>query len=88
MEIELVDKSKKKIIGTFFGECTIEFNDYLKEGCVYEISKGYIREGNYNNSRNEMLSPYTLVFDAKSTFNEVSDFNIIVKSEDTAITLG
>ena len=35
-----------------------------------------------------MISPYTLVFDARSTFGEVSDFNIIVKSEDTAITLG
>lgn len=52
LEIELVDKSKKKIMGTFFGECALEFDDYLKEGSVYEVSKGYIREGNYNNSRN------------------------------------
>ena len=35
-----------------------------------------------------MLSPYTLIFHNKSVFNEVSDVNIIVKNEDTAITLG
>ena len=35
-----------------------------------------------------MISPYTLIFDNKSIFNEVSDVNIIVKNEDSAITLG
>lgn len=30
-------------MGTFFGDCAPEFDDYLKEGSVYEIAKGYIR---------------------------------------------
>lgn len=30
LEIELVDKSKKKITGTFFGESATEFDGYLK----------------------------------------------------------
>lgn len=88
LEIELVDKSKKKIIGTFFQEAALKFNDYLEEQRIYEISKGRLREANYNNSKNDMLSPFTLIFDDKSEFKEVSDVNIIVKNEDTAITLG
>jgi len=40
LEIELVDKSKKRILGTFFNQAAVDFNDYLKEGCIYEISKG------------------------------------------------
>lgn len=55
---------------------------------MYEITKGRIIEGDYNNSRNEKLSCYGIVFDGKSQFNEVSDVNIISKSEDSAITLG
>lgn len=35
-----------------------------------------------------MFSPYTLIFDSKSIFKEVSDVNLIAKNEDTAITLG
>lgn len=34
------------------------------------------------------MSVYSIIFDTKSHFNEVSDVNIIAKSEDTAITLG
>lgn len=88
LEIELVDKTKKKILGTFFKEAAIEFNDYLKEGSVYEISKGRLSDANYNNSRNEKMSSHNLIFDLKSQFNEVSDISIITKSEDSAITLG
>ena len=80
LEVELVDKSKKKIIGTFFGETATELDEYLKEQAVYEISKGRLREGNYNNSKNDMISPYTLIFDGRSIFTEVSDVNIIVKN--------
>lgn len=35
-----------------------------------------------------MFSPYTLIFDSRSLFKEVSDVNMIAKNEDTAITLG
>ena len=55
---------------------------------IYEISKGRIIEGNYNNSKNDKLSSFALTFDIKSQFNEVCDVNIISKSEDSAITLG
>lgn len=47
-----MDKSKKRIIGTFFHEAAVDFNDYLREGAIYEISKGRITEGDYNNSKN------------------------------------
>ena len=52
LEIELIDKSKTKIIGTFFNEAATEFYEYLNQNSVYEISKGRLKEGNYNNSRN------------------------------------
>lgn len=76
----MVDKSKKRILGTFFSDAAVDFNDYLKEGSIYEISKGRLIEGNYNNSKNEKISPYALIFDSKSQFNEVSDVNIIAKA--------
>ena len=88
LEIELIDKSKTKILGTFFNEAAVEFNDYLNPNSIYEISKGRLREGNYNNSKNDMFSPYTLIFDSRSLFKEVSDVNLIAKNEDTAVTLG
>jgi hypothetical protein len=55
---------------------------------VYKISQGQIRQENYNNSKNEKISPYKLNFTTLSTFDEVSDTSSIAKNEDAAITLG
>ena len=35
-----------------------------------------------------MFSPYVIVFSSKSKFNEVSDFDVIAKAEDTILKLG
>lgn len=87
LTIELIDRSEVKITGSFFYEAADKFKDILKLNSVYKISEGGIAEDSYNNSRNEKMSPFKLIFGVNAVFEEVSDVNIIAKSEDSALTL-
>jgi hypothetical protein len=88
MNIDLIDRSDVKISGTFFYEAAEKWRDELKLNSVYKISEGSIASENYNNSRNDKMSPFRLIFSVNSVFEEVSDVNIISRPEDAAITLG
>ena len=88
LTIELMDRSEVKISGYFFYEAADKFRDYLKLNSVYKISEGSIQNESYNNSKNDKISPFKLMFYTSSLFEEVSDVNIIAKLEDNAITLG
>jgi hypothetical protein len=87
LNIELMDRSDVKISGAFFYDAADKFKDYLKVGRVYKISDGTITNETYNNTKNDKMSPFKLMFHVNSIFEEVSDVHIIAKSEDSAITL-
>lgn len=87
LSIELMDRSEVKISGFFFYEVADKFKDELKLNSVYKISEGSIANETYNNSKNDKISPFKLMFNTSSIFEEVSDVHIIAKSEDSAIPL-
>lgn len=87
LNIELIDISEVTISGAFFYEAALKFKDELKLNGIYKISQGTISNESYANSRNDKLSPFRLIFNVNSVFEEVSDVNIIANPEDSAITL-
>jgi hypothetical protein len=88
LTIELIDRSEVKISGYFFYDAADKFRDYLKPNSVYKISEGSIANESYNNSKNDKISPFKLMFHTNSLFEEVSDVNIIARVEDSALSLG
>lgn len=42
LNLTLIDRSKMKIDGVVFGESAVVFNEYLKEGQIYKISRGQV----------------------------------------------
>lgn len=88
LTIELIDRSEVKISGYFFYDAADKFKDFLKPNSVYKVSEGSIANESYNNSKNDKISPFKLMFHVNSVFEEVSDVNIIAKVEDSALSLG
>ena len=87
LNIELMDHSEVKIAGVFFYEAAEKFREELQVNGVYKISGGTIANEDYNNTKNEKMSPFRLIFNTNSTFEEVSDVNLIARPEEAALTL-
>jgi hypothetical protein len=68
LNIDLIDRSDVKISGTFFYEAAEKWKEELKLNSVYKISEGSIASENYNNSKNDKMSAFRLVFGVNSIF--------------------
>lgn len=68
LNIDLIDRSEVKISGVFFYEAAEKFKDELKLNSVYKISEGSITSENYNNTRNDKMSAFRLIFGTNAIF--------------------
>ena len=68
LTIELIDRSDVKISGYFFYEAAEKFRSLLKPNSVYKISEGTIANESYNNSKNDKMSPFKIMFHVNSSF--------------------
>lgn len=75
LNVDLMDSTGMKINGALFGEVAKQFYDALREGEVYEVSKGQIKEDQYSHGKGKNFSKYTIMFSRQSEFVHCKNSN-------------
>ncbi len=70
-----------------FGDSAKEYHELIKTNGVYRMSRGQIREENYNQNRGEKFSKYNIMFNRGSIFIPIADIPIIPRPTDTNVEL-
>ena len=71
MNVELMDITGMRITGAMFGEVAKDFYDSLSEETLYKVSKGQIREDQYNQNKGKNYSRYTIMLTRNSEFKKI-----------------
>ena len=75
MNIELMDSTGMRITGAMFGDSAQDFYKDLEEDMVYKVSKGQIREDQFNQNKSKHFSRYTIMLTRNSEFKKVPNSN-------------
>ena len=83
-----MDISGMKITGAMFGDSAVEFYDALEEDSIYRVSKGQIREDQYNQNKGRNYSRHTIMFTRNSLFVKISNSELLPHYEAKLTDLG
>jgi replication factor A1 len=83
----LVDRTGIKIDGVMFGDSAKEYHDLIKLNHIYRMSRGQIREENYNQTKRKDYSKYNLIFSKDSVFVPVRELSSIPRAANSDPTL-
>lgn len=75
----LVDRTGFKIEGVMFGDDAREYHELIKVNHVYRISRGQVREQNFNQAKPRDFSKYNIIFTKNSCFVPIKDIPSIPK---------
>lgn len=81
----LVDRTGMKIEGVMFGDNAKEYHELIKTNGVYRMSRGQIREENYNQNRGDKFSRYNITFNKNSVFIPLKDVPLIPRAVDSNV---
>lgn len=76
-----------KIEGTMFGDNAKEYHDLIKLNHVYRMSRGQVREENYNQSKPKEFSRYNIIFSKNSIFIPVKEVKSIPRGHENDNTI-
>ena len=82
----LVDRTGTKIEGVMFGDSAKEYHDMIKVNGIYRMSRGQIREENYNLNRGAKFSKYNIIFTRNSIFVPLRDITVIPYAVDSSVS--
>ena len=82
----LIDRTGTKIEGVMFGESAKDYHEMIKTDRIYRMSRGQIREENYNVNRGEKFSKYNIVFTKNSVFIPLRDISAIPYAVDSSVS--
>ena len=82
----LVDRTATKIEGVMFGDSAKEYHDMIKVNGIYRMSRGQIREENYNMNRGAKFSKYNITFTRNSIFVPLRDITVIPYAVDSTVS--
>lgn len=77
LTMELMDRTGMKIEGTVFGDFAKELSEKLTKNGLYKISRGQIREENYNTNKGPKYSRFNISFNQNSVFTPLHDSSLI-----------
>jgi hypothetical protein len=83
----LIDRTGMKIEGVMFGDNAKEFHDRIKQGHIYRVSRGQMREENYNQSKGKDCSRFNIIFSNSSVFIPVKEISSIPRANQSDITI-
>ncbi len=83
----LIDRTGMKIEGVMFGDTAKEYYDLIKLNGVYRMTRGQIREENYNQNRGDKYSRYNITFTKNSIFIPIKDVSLIPRAMDSNVEL-
>lgn len=83
----MVDRTGMKIDGVMFGDSAKEHHDLIKLHHIYRISRGQIREENYNQTKRKDYSKYNIIFSKESVFVPVCELASIPRASTSDPTL-
>lgn len=83
----MIDRAGIKIDGVMFGDNAKEYHDLIHLNRIYRISRGQIREENYNQTKRKDYSKYNLIFNKDTSFIPVRELSCIPKASNSDPTL-
>ena len=83
----LIDRVGMMIEGSMFGDSAKEYHDLIKVNGIYRMSRGQIREDNFNQnqSQDEKISKYTISFTRNSVFVPIADIPQIPRAKNSYV---
>lgn len=70
-----------------FGDNAKHYHELIRVNGIYRMSRGQIREENYNQNKGDKYSRFNIIFNKGSVFIPIKDLPQIPRAQDTNVQL-
>lgn len=88
MSLELMDKAGMIICAAMFGEDALKYYNTLKQGEMYLITRGKIREDDYQHNKSKMHSKYSILLTLDSEFKIIKNPEVSISTQKKTYSVG